>query len=227
MTRQRTRRLAPGLTSNTHVSPRDPALGEIMTTLPGDKAQSGLARLIHLIDRVALASGWLVSWLILPMVMALVYEVVARYFFNAPTIWAYDVTFITYGTFFMLGSAYCLQRSGHIRTDSYYANWSPQRQGLTDFICYILFFFPPLIVFLDVTFDYFWVSLGRDERSVTSPWLPRIWPLKGVMPLTCILLMIQGLAEVLRSYHAWKHGVWIARRNLTSDADRLEEKPSV
>ncbi len=189
--------------------------------------EPAIARLIHRIDRVALTSGWLVSWLIVPMVMALVYEVTARYFFNAPTIWAYDVTFITYGTFFMLGSAYTLQRAGHIRTDSYYSTWSPQRQGFTDAVCYLLFFFPPLLVFLAVTWDYFWVALMRDERSVTSPWLPRIWPLKAVMPATCILLLIQGTAELLRSIHAWKVGVWIPRVNPTSATDRLEEKPSV
>jgi TRAP-type mannitol/chloroaromatic compound transport system permease small subunit len=184
-------------------------------------------RLVHTLDKAALWSGWLVSWLIIPMVLALVYEVVARYFFNAPTIWAYDVTFITYGTFFMLGSAYTLQRAGHIRTDSYYGQWSPQRQGLVDAVCYVLFFFPAMLMFLWVTWDYFWVSYLRDEKSVTSPWLPRIWPLKGVMPLTCVLLMIQGLSELIRSIHAWRTGVWISRYNPTSDADRLEDRPTV
>lgn len=189
--------------------------------------ETPLERWIHAIDKVALWSGWVVSWLIVPMVMALVYEVVARYFFNAPTIWAYDVTFITYGTFFMVGSAYTLQRGGHIRTDSYYGQWSVKTQGMTDTICYLLFFFPPLMLFLTVTWDYFWISYWRDERSVTSPWLPRIWPLKGMMPLTCILLMIQGVAELLRSIHAWRTGVWIRRFNPTAAVDRIEEKPSV
>src|SRR5690349_7619170 len=114
-----------------------------------------IARAVRMIDKAALWSGWLVSWLILPLVLALVYEVVARYFFNAPTVWAYDVTFITYGTFFMLGSAYTLQRSGHIRTDSYYASWSPRTQGMVDTVCYVLLFFPPLLIFLDVTWDFF------------------------------------------------------------------------
>jgi TRAP-type mannitol/chloroaromatic compound transport system permease small subunit len=192
-----------------------------------DPREPAIARFVHIIDKAALWSGWLVSWLIIPMVLALVYEVVARYFFNAPTIWAYDVTFITYGTFFMLGSAYTLQRSGHIRTDSYYGQWSPKTQGMSDTICYVLFFFPPLLIFLYVTWDYFWVSFMRDERSVTSPWLPRIWPLKATMPATCVLLLIQGVAELLRSIHAWKTGEWIARYNPASGGGRLEEKPSV
>jgi TRAP-type mannitol/chloroaromatic compound transport system permease small subunit len=191
------------------------------------QTETRLERAVRLLDKPALWSGWLVSWLIIPMVMSLVYEVVARYFFNAPTIWAYDVTFITYGTFFMLGSAYTLQRAGHIRTDSYYSQWSPQTQGLVDATCYVLVFFPAILLFLSVTWDYFWISYGRDERSVTSPWLPRIWPLKGVMPLTCILLLIQGTAELLRSLHAWRTGVWVPRLNPVSATDRIEEKPSV
>lgn len=185
-----------------------------------------LPRIVARIDRLAIWSGSVVSWLIVPMVMSLVYEVVARYFFNAPTIWAYDVTFITYGTFFMLGSAFTLQRGGHIRTDSYYGQWSPRTQGLTDTICYLVIFFPPLIVFLFVTWDFFWVSFMRDERSVTSPWLPPIWPLKAVLPLTCVLLLVQGIAELLRSIHAWRTGHWIARHHPMWPRERSEETPS-
>ena len=76
------------------------------------------------------------------MVLSLVYEVVARYFFNAPTIWAYDMTFMLYGSFFMLGAAYTLQRSGHIRTDVFYARWSPRTQARVDLACYLVLFFP-------------------------------------------------------------------------------------
>ena len=72
------------------------------------------------------------------MVAGLTYEVVARYLFNAPTVWAYDMTFMLYGTFFMLGSAYTLMRKGHIRTDTFYANWSPRVQGAVDAVCYVI-----------------------------------------------------------------------------------------
>ncbi|MFN3868909.1 MAG: TRAP transporter small permease subunit, partial [Hyphomicrobiaceae bacterium] len=166
-------------------------------------------RIVRAIDRIAIWTGFVVSWLIVPMVFALVYEVAARYLFNAPTIWAYDVTFMTYGTFFMLGAAYTMQRGGHIRTDTFYADWSPRTQGMVDTFCYLIIFFPPLLIFLTVTWDFFWVSFMRDERSVTSPWLPRIWPLKAVLPLTCVLLLLQGVAELLRSIHAWRTGVWL------------------
>ncbi|MEW5962818.1 MAG: TRAP transporter small permease subunit [Pseudomonadota bacterium] len=187
--------------------------------------KSGLVRLVRQLDTVALWSGRIVGWLIVPMVMSLVYEVVARYAFNAPTIWAYDMTFMTYGAFFMLGSAYTLLRGGHIRTDSLYGGWSPRTQGVVDAICYLLFYFPPLIIFLDVTWDFFLTSFGRGERSVTSPWMPVIYPLKLVLPVTCLLLLIQGTSELLRSIHAARTGHWISRPHPMPGAE-AEDAPN-
>ena len=128
------------------------------------QASPGLVRAVNFLDRISLWSGRIVAWLIIPMVMSLVWEVVARYFFNAPTIWAYDMTYMLYGSFFMLGSAYTLLRGKHIRTDNLYGQWSPRRQGLVDTVCYLVFFFPPLIALLYVTWDYFWLSFMRGER---------------------------------------------------------------
>ena len=125
------------------------------------QASSGLVRAVNFFDGISLWSGRVVAWLILPMVMSLVWEVVARYFFNAPTIWAYDMTYILYGSFFMLGSAYTLLRGKHIRTDNFYSQWSIRRQGWIDAVCYVVLFFPPLLALLYVTWDYFWVSFMR------------------------------------------------------------------
>src|SRR6476469_4951403 len=91
-------------------------------------APASVVRTIRSLDSISIVSGKAVAWLIIPMVGSLVYEVVARYLFNAPTEWAYDMTFMLYGTFFMLGAAYTLQKKGHIRTDSFYSAWSVKRQ---------------------------------------------------------------------------------------------------
>ena len=167
-----------------------------------------IPRITRTIDRFAHGCGWLVSWLIIPMVLSLVYEVVARYFFNMPTIWAYDMTFILYGTFFMLGAAYTLMKKGHIRTDTFYANWSPRRQGIVDAICYLVFFFPAFGVFTWLGWGFFSKSFGQDERFVTSPWMPAAWPLKFMIPLAGLLLLIQGVSEVLKSLYAVKTNRW-------------------
>jgi TRAP-type mannitol/chloroaromatic compound transport system permease small subunit len=178
---------------------------------PHNGAPRTLLAAIRALDLVSLWSGRIVAWLIIPMVLSLVYEVVARYGFNAPTTWAYDMTYMLYGAFFMIGSAYTLLRQGHIRTDSFYGGWSPRTQGIVDAACYLVFFFPPLIALLWVGVDFFWVSYQRGERVVSSPWMPVIYPLKFVIPLTCLLLILQGVAEFLRSVHAFRTGVWIPR----------------
>jgi TRAP-type mannitol/chloroaromatic compound transport system permease small subunit len=181
------------------------------------QASPSLVRAVGILDGISLWSGRIVAWLIIPMVMSLVWEVVARYVFNAPTIWAYDMTYMLYGSFFMLGSAYTLLQGKHIRTDSFSGQWSPRRQGLVDAVCYIVLFFPPLIALFYVTWDYFWLSFLRGERVVSSSWMPVIYPLKFAMPVTCILMLLQGTAELLRSIHAAITGLWLPRPTLIPD----------
>lgn len=164
---------------------------------------------VAVLDAISIWSGKLVAWLILPMVGGLAYEVVSRYAFDAPTEWAYDLTFMLYGSFFMLGAAFTLQRKGHIRTDVFYAKWSPRRQGAVDALCYLLLFFPGLIAFLVLSWDFFWISFQRGERIVTSPWMPIVYPFKAVMPVATLLLLLQGLSEFLKSLHAAVKGEWL------------------
>jgi TRAP-type mannitol/chloroaromatic compound transport system permease small subunit len=166
-------------------------------------------QIVRALDSISITSGKIVAWLIIPMVASLVYEVIARYLFNAPTEWAYDMTFMLYGTFFMLGAAYTLQKKGHIRTDSFYSAWSVKRQGWTDTACYLIFFFPALIAFLVVTWDYFAISYAQHERIVTSPWMPIVYPFKFVMPLATALLLLQGISEFIKSVYAGLRGEWL------------------
>lgn len=160
------------------------------------------------LDQVAIWSGRIAAWLIVPMVLGLSYEVVARYAFNAPTVWAYDLTFMLYGAFFMLGAAYTLQRKGHIRTDTFYAHWTPRRQATVDLFGYVLMFFPFVAIFLWAGWGYFVKAWVTDERFVSSPWMAVTWPFKLVMPLTGALLAVQGLSEMCKSVHAIRTGRW-------------------
>lgn len=171
-----------------------------------------IASFIHALDRFSELSGRLVAWLIFPMVLSLVYEVTARYFFNAPTVWAYDMTYILYGAFFMLGAAFTLKRGGHIRTDMLYSRWSVRTRGIVDSICYLVLFFPPLVALLWVGTGFFLTSFERGERVVSSPWMPVIYPLKAAIPIACALLMLQGLAELARSIWAAVHGTALPGR---------------
>jgi TRAP-type mannitol/chloroaromatic compound transport system permease small subunit len=191
---------------------RPPVTGPVTVRIEEPSpAPRTLLHLIRSCDAISLWSGRVTGWLIFPMVLSLVYEVVARYLFNAPTTWAYDMTYMLYGAFFMLGAAYTLLRQRHIRTDVLYGKWSVRWQGLVDAVCYLIFFFPPLIALLWVSADFFWISLQRGERVVSSPWMPVVYPLKLVIPVTCLLLTVQGIGEFLRSIYAARSGIWIAR----------------
>lgn len=165
-----------------------------------------LVAYVRAADRFAELCGLLFCWLALPLVAALTYEVIARYAFHAPTLWAYDVTYMIYGTHFMSGAAYALYRGAHIRTDIFYQNWSFRTRGLVDATLYLFFFFPGMILF-------FWMGLQEalqswDIREVSdaSPWRPPIYPFKSVIPLAAILLLVQGISEFLKSAWAAVHG---------------------
>jgi TRAP-type mannitol/chloroaromatic compound transport system permease small subunit len=166
-----------------------------------------LAKAIRIIDGISILSGKAVGWMILPMVFSLVYEVFARYLFNAPTIWASDISQILYGMFFMLGSAYALQRQQHIRTDFLYGKWSVRTRGLVDAALYIVFYFPALVVFLWFGIEYAHRSIVFNERIVTSAWMPIIWPLKLAIPVSTLLLLVQGVSELAKSLFAAKTNV--------------------
>lgn len=160
------------------------------------------------LDAIALWSGNIVSWMILPMVLSLTYEVVARYVFSAPTVWAYDMTFMLYGTFFMLGASYTLRNGGHIRTDMFYGKWKPKTQATVDLIGYIVLFYPLVCVFIFVGWGYFWKAFETSEKFVSSPWMPLTWPFKLVMPVTGVLLALQGLSEILKCVATMKTNKW-------------------
>ena len=167
----------------------------------------GLVKFIDIIDSVSIFSGKLVAWMILPMVASLVYEVVARYFFNAPTVWAGDLSTILYGAFFMLGSAYTLQQQQHIRTDFLYEGWSTKTKGIVDSILYITCYFPGLGIFMWLSWTYALKSTQLQERIISSPWMPYIWPLKLCIPLAVALLLIQGMSELAKSLYSARTGL--------------------
>lgn len=155
-------------------------------------------RALAAIDALSTATGWLAGWLIVPMTLAVTYEVVARYAFNAPTIWAYDTTYMLFSTQFMLAAAYTLLRGGHIRTDVFYERWSPRTRAIIDAVSYVLFFFPGMAFVLYAGSVEAWHAWEIGERSDWSAWRPVIYPLKAVIPVTAALLLLQGFSELVK-----------------------------
>jgi TRAP-type mannitol/chloroaromatic compound transport system permease small subunit len=155
-------------------------------------------RVLTAIDAVSTAAGWLGGWLIVPMTLAVAYEVTARYAFNAPTVWAYDLTYMLYCAQFMLAAAYTLLKGGHIRTDVFYERWSAKTRATIDTVSYVFFFLPGMLFVLYAGGVEAWHAWQIGERSDWTPWRPVIYPLKAVIPLTALLLVLQGLSELVK-----------------------------
>jgi len=154
---------------------------------------------LRIIDKASEVAGKLVAWLIIPLVFGLMYEVIARYVFNAPTIWAYDITYMIYGVHFMMGAAYLLYVRGYVRIDVFHRLLSPRWRGGVDACLFLILFFPPMVVLLVKGIHYAAFSWSLQETSTAGAWSPPLYPLKTVLPVAIFLLMLQGVAEFIRS----------------------------
>ena len=173
-----------------------------------DDMPTWMSKIIVRIDRFSKVIGNIVCWLTVPLILGMVYEVLARKLFLAPSIWAYDMSRFLYGALFMLGAGYALSKGVHIRADFLYRNFKTKTQGMIDFWLYLLFYFPGLIVFLYMTFGFVQESIMRGERGMDTTWMPFMWPIKSCLLIGIIFLLIQGISELLKSYWASTKGQW-------------------
>ncbi|KGD86543.1 MULTISPECIES: TRAP transporter small permease subunit [Rhizobium/Agrobacterium group] len=172
---------------------------------------------IRFADATSAWFGKAFAWLIVLMTFGTSYEVFVRYIVGRPTPWALDVSFIMYGTLFMMGGAYTLSRGGHVRGDFLYRLWKPRTQAIVDLILYFLFFFPGITALIFSGWKYASRSWSYGEVSVNSPAGIPIYQFKTVMVAAGLLLFIQGIAQVLRCIHCIRTGDWMPA------ADDVEE----
>lgn len=177
---------------------------------------------IRFADNVSAWFGKSFAWLIIFMAAGTGYEVFVRYVLNSPTPWALDVSFIMYGTLFMMGGAYTLSRGGHVRGDFLYRLLQPKTQGKLDLVLYILFFFPGVTALIFAGWKYASRSWAFGEVSVNSPAGIPIYQFKTVIVVTGILLFIQGIAQVMRCIIAIRTNEWLAaEEDVVETEDRL------
>ena len=173
-----------------------------------DDMPTWMAKTIVSIDKFNKTIGNIVCWITIPLILGMVYEVLARKLFLAPTIWAYDMSRFLYGALFMLGAGYALSKGVHIRADFLYRNFKTKTQGRIDFWLYLLFYFPGLIVFLYMTTIFVQESIMRNERGMDTTWMPYMWPIKSCLWFGIIFLLVQGVSELFKSYYAMTKGRW-------------------
>lgn len=147
-------------------------------------------------------SGWLgfvAGFLIIPLIFATVYEVVSRYAFNAPTIWAYEIGYMATGTSFFMGMAYALREGSHIRIDVLFSQFSPRRRALIDFLGYT-FLMIPFGIWLTYRLGVYALDAYEwGERSGESAWNPIIWPYRAIFVLGFLMLTLQCFVQWGRS----------------------------
>ena len=176
---------------------------------------------INFADKLSAWFGKAFGWLIILMTFGVSYEVLVRYAFNSPTPWSLDVSFIMYGTLFMMGGAYTLSRNGHVRGDFLYRLWRPRVQASVDLVLYILFFFPGVTALILSGWKYASRSWGYGEVSVSSPAGIPIYQFKSVIVAAGILLFIQGIAQVCRCILCLREGYWREAEEDVQETDQL------
>ncbi len=152
--------------------------------------------------------GRIVCLMVLPIIVGMVYEVIARKFFLAPTLWAFDISRMFYGMSFMLGAAYALMRGLHIRADFLYRGFSIRTQGRVDLILYVTLFMPGMIFFLWAGYGFAEKSFFQNETAGDSTWAPIVWPVKIALTVGVLFLVLQGVSEICKSWYAATRGRW-------------------
>jgi len=154
--------------------------------------------LLGLIDRCSTVALWAAKALFVAMVATMMYEIAARYLFGAPTLWAYDVTYMVNGSLFALAAGYTLKVNGHIRIDFLSARLPVQARTIIEVVFCVGLLWPALGVLVYVAASESWNAYATGQVEPASPWRPLIWPFyaTGALGLACLLL--QSVAQTLR-----------------------------
>ena len=167
---------------------------------------AGYLRTIRVLDKLTLWTAWAFAVLVVPLVLANTIEVFMRYVLGQPTDWAMETTVMTYGSLFMLGAAFALQKGAHVRTDMLWEKFSDRTKGVIDSVAYALLFLPSMAVLCYLSLDELAYAWSIGERSTLTPWQPILWPFRAVVPLSAALLFLQGISELLKSLWAARTG---------------------
>jgi TRAP-type mannitol/chloroaromatic compound transport system permease small subunit len=178
-----------------------------------------MTNLLFFVDRVSAWVGKAFAWSILIMTFGVSYEVFVRYVLRSPTSWAFDLSYMMYGTLFMMAGAYTLSRDGHVRGDVLFRLWPKRVQATIELILYFLFFFPGVLALIYAGLDYAGESWSYREVSVMSPAGVPIFHFKTIIPIAAFFLFLQGIAQVIRCIACIRSGDWPAHLH---DVEEME-----
>jgi TRAP-type mannitol/chloroaromatic compound transport system permease small subunit len=181
-------------------------------------------RFLHAIDGISTWVGKFAAWLIISLMIVVCAEVFKRYMLNAPTAWIFDGENMLYGTLFMLAGAYTLAQNAHVRGDFLYGSMKPRLQATLDLVLYIVFFLPGIAALIYAGYHYAAESWQIREHSTVTAEGPPIYYFKSVIPIAGALVMLQGVAEIVRCIVCLKTGEWPSRLKDVTEIDVVEEQ---
>lgn len=155
-----------------------------------------LLTFLRYIDAISEWSGRAASYLILPGILILTWEVVSRYIFNNPTMWAHGTSQRLFATYYILAGAYVLRNDQHVKVDILFDRLSVRKQAILSlFGSVFLFAFCGVLLWKGI--DFAWTSLIQLEPDET-PWRAPLYPFKMMVPIGAFLILLQGLAKCIR-----------------------------
>jgi TRAP-type mannitol/chloroaromatic compound transport system permease small subunit len=181
-------------------------------------------RFLFWIDHISTWSGKAFSWIILLLTGAVCVEVVKRYALNAPTSWIFSADYMMYGTMFMMAGAYTLAQNGHVRGDFLYGSMKPRSQAWLDLILYIVFFLPGIAALVYAGWDFAHASWVINEHVNDTADGPPVYHFKAVIPIAGTLVLLQGIAEIIRCVICIRTGEWPERLKDAAEIDVVEEQ---
>jgi TRAP-type mannitol/chloroaromatic compound transport system permease small subunit len=184
-------------------------------------------RYLHAIDNLSTWVGKLFAWCIVILTAIICYDVFARYLFRAPTDWAFDTSYILYGSLFLMAGAYTLARNGHVRGDVLYGFFLPRMQAGLDLALYFLFFIPGILALAYAGIDAAQISWALKEHSSVTAGGPPLYHFKTLIPIAGFLVLLQGLAEIVRCVICLRTGQWPRRAHDVEEVDVDELKKMV
>jgi len=167
------------------------------------------------------------GWCILILTFSVTFEVVMRYVWNDPTVWAFDMMVQMYGALFLMAGPYALAQDAHVRGDVVYRLFPVRLQGFIDFTLYLLFFFPGMLALFWYGAEIASDSWRYKEVSWNSPARIQVYFFKTLVPLAGFFLLLQGFAELIRCWKAMRTGTWMARLDDVQETeDALISEPA-
>ncbi len=180
--------------------------------------------LLIAVDRLSTWIGQAFAWLIVVLTLLITWEVFSRYVLNNPHDWALDAQVMGYGTLFMLAGAYTLSKNGHVRGDVLYGFFAARTQAWIDLILYALFFLPGIVALTWAGWTFANESLAIRESTFSATPLP-LYPFKFMIPFAGLMLLLQGIVEIVRCVQCIQAGEWPTREHDVEevDVDKLKE----